>query len=1053
MSNKHYITFIKQVNLLIMTYIKNCFSRLYLFVSFVIIAVSVSSQSFMVTGTVIDETKEGMPGVTVKVDGSDKGTTTDLDGKYALSIDDKSDKLVFSFIGYKKHIVQVNDQVKIDVQLKVSTESLDEVVVIGYGKTTVKELTGATVQVKGESVERLNIPRMDQALQGQVSGVAINTNSGSPGGSSSIRIRGLSTFGDNDPLILVDGVVYDSEGLNALNPGDIESINVLKDATAGIYGVRAANGVIIIETKKGRKGSKPKFEVGSYVGIQETTNSLDLLNAAEYALIKNEMFIRGTGSPIFNNTDLKMGTNWQDSIFQTAPIESFNFGVTGGNKNSSFSIGGNYFSQDGIVGGNKSSFDRYNARVNLVNSLTEKLTLSSVFLFTHEKRKTLPENGIGAVLYNTINAFPTRDVRTADGNYEYLLEVSDIINPVAQIENTHNNSKVNKLVGKQEFEYKFNENLTFTNRLSYNYASVDGKTFSPLAWYGAGKYANTAVNAELDPVQVELAEDVFIERGASVNEQRATYLDLNFESFLNYSKTINDHNVKATLGTSVFSRRGDVLNGTAFNIPNNSVDFADISANTAQSGYLNNTGSYEFDERLLSNFLRAEYGFKYKYIFSAIIRRDGSSKFGPNNRFGYFPSFSGAWIASDESFFNSKSITFFKVRTSYGISGNDQIANFAYRALLNGEGVYVFDDIITQGVAIGTAANPDLKWETTRQLNIGLDLQFFNSIDVSANYFIKNTNDLLFSPDVSALIGSYGPGGYPPVINAGNVSNKGIEFEFAYATDPKNKVGMNVNFNFTYIDNEVKSVPQGVDFLPGASFGVGGNTATRFEVGFPIGYFIGYQTDGIFQSQEEIDNASVYQPGAQVGDLRFVDVDGDGEINFSNNDDKTMLGSPIPKFMLGSVLGFNIFGVDVSTNLYAALGHKIVRNYERQQPYANQLGYVLDRWTVDNPSNENPRVTTSATRNGVFSDYFVEDGSYLRVRNVQIGYVLPKNLSKKLGSDYVRIYFSANNLFTLTNYMGYDPDIGSAGGALSSGIDYGFYPQARTIMGGINIKF
>ena len=1036
-----------------MTHIKNCFSRLYLILFFAIIAISGSSQSIMVTGTVIDETNEVMPGVTVKVEGKDKGTTTDLDGKYAIDIDNKSNKLIFSFIGYKKYIVQVNDQTKIDVQLQVSSESLDEVVVIGYGKTTVKELTGATVQVKGESVERLNIPRMDQALQGQVSGVAINTNSGSPGGSSSIRIRGLSTFGDNDPLILVDGVVYDSEGLNALNPGDIESINVLKDATAGIYGVRAANGVIIIETKKGRKGAKPKFEVGSYVGLQQTTKSLDLLNAAEYALIKNEMFIRGTGSPIFNNTDLKVGTNWQDSIFQSSPIESFNFGVTGGGKNSSFSIGGNYFSQDGIVGGNKSSFDRYNARVNLVNSLTDKLTLSSVFLFTHEERKALPENGIGSVLYNTINAFPTRDIRTADGNYEYLLEVSDIINPVAQIENTHNKSMVNKLVGKQEFEYKFNENLSFTNRLSYNYASVDDKSFSPLAWYGAGKYANSAVNADLDPVLVEIAEDVFIERGASVFEQRATYLDLNFESFLNYSKTINDHNVKATLGTSVFSRRGDVLNGTAFNIPNNSIDYADISANTAQSGYLNNTGSYEFEERLLSNFLRAEYGFKYKYIFSAILRRDGSSKFGPNNRFGYFPSFSGAWIASDESFFNSQSITFFKVRTSYGISGNDQIANFAYRALLNGEGVYVFDDIITQGVAIGTAANPDLKWETTRQLNIGVDLQFFNSIDVSANYFIKNTNDLLFSPDVSALIGSYGPGGYPPVINAGNVSNKGVEFEFAYATDPKNKVGMNLNFNFTYIDNEVKSVPQGVDFLPGASFGVGGNTATRFEVGFPIGYFIGYQTDGIFQSQEEIDNASVYQPGAQVGDLRFVDVDGDGEINFSNNDDKTMLGSPIPKFMLGSVLGFNIFGIDISTNLYAALGHKIVRNYERQQPYANQLGYILDRWTVDNPSNENPRVTTSATRNGVFSDYFVEDGSYLRVRNVQIGYVLPKNISNKLGSDYVRIYFSANNLFTLTNYMGYDPDIGSAGGALSNGIDYGFYPQARTIMGGINIKF
>ena len=778
--------------------------------------------------------------------------------------------------------------------MQLATKSLDEVVVVGYGKTTVKELTGATVQVKGESVERLNIPRMDQALQGQVSGVTINTNSGSPGGSSSIRIRGLSTFGDNDPLILVDGVVYDSEGLNALNPGDIESINVLKDATAGIYGVRAANGVIIIETKKGRKGSKPKFEVGSYFGIQETTNSLDLLNAAEYALIKNEMFIRGTGSPIFNNTDLKMGTNWQDTIFQSAPIESFNFGVTGGGKTSSFSIGGNYFSQDGIVGGNKSSFDRYNARVNLVNSLTEKLTLRSVFLFTHEQRKALPENGIGSVLYNTINAFPTRPVRTADGNYEYLLEVSDIINPVAQIENTHNLAKVNKLVGKQEFEYKFNESLSFTNRLSYNYASVDDKSFSPLAWYGAGKYANSAINADLDPVQVEIAEDVFIERGASVFEQRATYLDLNFESFLNYSKVFNDHNVKATLGTSVFSRRGDVLNGTAFNIPNNSIDFADISANMAQSGYLNNTGSYEFEERLLSNFLRAEYGFKYKYIFSAIVRRDGSSKFGPNNRFGYFPSFSGAWIISDESFFNFKPLSFLKLRTSYGISGNDQIANFAYRALLNGEGVYVFDDIITSGVAIGTAANPDLKWETTRQFNLGLDFQLLNVLDITANYFIKNTNDLLFSPDVSAIIGSYGPGGYPPIINAGDVSNKGFEFEMAYATDPNKRLGMNVNFNFTYIDNEVKSVPDGVDFLPGAGFGVGGNTATRFEVGFPIGYFIGYQTDGIFQSQEEIDNATVTQAGAQVGDLKFVDQDGDGEINFSNNTDKTMLGSPIP---------------------------------------------------------------------------------------------------------------------------------------------------------------
>ena len=1025
-------------------------------------SISFFSQNLIITGKVVDENRETMPGVNIKVEGIDGGATTDLDGRYSISVQNKLSILVFSFIGYKNQFIKVNDKTNIDVQLKPSSENLDEVVVVGYGTSRVKELTGATVQVKGESIERLNIPRMDQALQGQVSGVTISTNSGSPGGTSNIRIRGLSTSGNNNPLILVDGVVYDAQGLNALNPGDIESINVLKDATAGIYGVRAANGVIIIETKKGKKGSKPKFEVGSYYGMQSTTKKLDLLNAGEYALIKNEMFIRGGGQPIFNNTDLKVGSNWQDSIFQDAPVQSFNIGVTGGGKNSSYSIGGNYFSQDGIVGGKKSNFERYNARVNLVNSLTKKLTLTSVFLYTHEQRSVLAENGIGSVLYNTINAFPTRNIHSPDGNYEYLDEVSDIINPVAQIENTYNRSLTNKLVGKQEFEVKILDNLSFTNRLSYNYAIVDGKTFNPLAWYGSGKYANSALNANLDPVMVfngfqynqnsDSYDSVLVERGASVSEQRATYLDLNYESFLNYNLNINDHNIKSTLGGSVFRRKGDVLNGTGFNIPNNSIDYADISASQSPGQFnQNNTGSYEFEERLLSAFLRGEYSYKFKYIFSGVIRRDGSSKFGPNSRYGYFPSFSGAWIVSEESFLNFKPITFLKLRTSYGISGNDQIANFAYRALLNGEGVYVFDDIITAGVAIGTAANPDLKWETTRQLNIGVDLQLFNSFDITANYFIKNTNDLLFSPNVSALIGSYGPGGYPPIVNAGNVSNKGFEFEFGYATNPNNPIGVNVNLNFTYLKNEVTSVPDGIDFIPGASFGVGGNTATRFEAGFPIGYFFGYQTNGIYQNQTQIDNSNIIQDGAQVGDLIFVDQDGDGKINFNDNSDKSNLGSPLPKFMFGTVLGFNLYGFDISANLYAAVGQKIIRNYERQQPYANQLNYVLDRWTVDNPSNEVPIYTTASNRNGVFSDFFVENGSFLRVRNIQIGYVLPKEFCKKFQTNYVRFYLAANNLFTFTKYMGYDPDIG--GGALSGGVDNGFYPQARTIMGGVNIKF
>ena len=512
------------------------------------------------------------------------------------------------------------------------------------------------------------------------------------------------------------------------------------------------------------------------------------------------------------------------------------------------------------------------------------------------------------------------------------------------------------------------------------------------------------------------------------------------------------HNLKATLGGSVFKRKGDVLNGTAFNIPNNDVAYADISANLAPGGFLNNTGSYEFEERLLSAFLRAEYGYKDKYLVSGILRRDGSSKFGDNNRFGYFPTVSGAWLISEEDFFSTKSIEFMKFRMSYGISGNDQIANFADRASLNGEGVYVFDDIITTGVAIGRAANPDLKWETTRQYNAGIDVALFDRFNITANYFIKNTYNLLFQPDVSGIIGSYGPGGSSPIINAGDVSNKGFEFEFGYSSDIRNDLRTNVNFNFTTLSNKVTGVPEGVDFIPGAYFGVGGNVATRFEKGFPIGYFHGYETDGIFQTQEEVDNTTVIQAGAQPGDFKFVDQNGDGEINFSDDSDKTKIGSPIPDFILGLVFGLDYKSFGLSANLYAAIGQEIIRNFERQQPYANQMNYIIGRWTGANSTNVNPLQTTGATRNNVFSDYYVENGSFLRLRNVQFGYTLPKRIAQYFKTESLRVYVSANNWLTLTKYSGYDPDIGATAGTLSSGVDYGFYPQAKTIMGGLTIK-
>ena len=1017
-------------------------------------AISYSYSQSNVSGVVEGENGDPIPLASVSVKGANKGVKTDFEGKYSIAVDVTDTlTLVYYATGFVRQEILVAGRARIDVVLVSEAKELDEVVVVGYGEASSKELTGATSKVDGEDVEKMNLARMDQALQGQVSGVNISTNSGSPGGSSNIRIRGLSTFGNNDPLVLVDGVVYDVAGLNALNPSDIKSINVLKDATAGIYGVRAANGVIIVETKKGRINQKPSIEYSGYYGIQQTSRKLQLLTAEEYAVIKNEMFgLAGEPLP-FPNTGLGIGTNWQDSIFQSAPVQSHNFTMSGGTKSTKYSLGLGYFTQDGIVGGEKAHFARYNARLNISTDLSEKLKFNSVFLFSNEYRNGLPEGGIGSVLYNTINAFPNDPIKTPDGNYSYLEEVSDIINPVAQIENQYNYNYADKFVGKEEFVYEINDDFTFTNRFNYNYALVDFKAFSPLVWYGPGKFANSALNADLDSPLVEIADSMFVERGASVYESRDSYLDLTFESYVNYDKTFNEkHRVKGTAGITIFERKGESLNGTAFGIPNNSLQFADISANTAEGGFLNNVGSWEFKERLLSAFVRAEYAFGYRYVLSGILRRDGSSKFGPNSRWGLFPTLSGAWLISEEANYNIEAIDYMKFRLSYGVSGNDKIANFAYRALLDGEGVYVFDDVIIPGTAIGRAANPDLKWETTRQLNVGLDMTIVKKIDFTLNYFVKNTFDLLFQPDVSAVIGSYGAGGFPPIINAGDVTNKGVELELGYSTDPENDFVFGANFNFTHIVNRVTGVPEGVDFLPGASFGVGGNVATRFEKGYSIGYFHGYETAGIFQTQEEIDNHPVVQEGAQPGDLIFVDQDGDGEINFSDDSDKTDLGSPIPDFTMGLSINFNYKNLDFSSMIYTALGQEIIRNFERNQPYANQLDYVVERWTGPGSTNEHPRLTTEPTRNTVFSSYYVEDGSFLRLRNVQIGYSLPTKWIKHIKMERCRIYVAANNLVTLTKYRGYDPDVGS-GGVLSAGVDYGIYPQARTIMGGVQIKF
>ncbi|UII31681.1 TonB-dependent receptor [Fulvivirga ulvae] len=1007
----------------------------------------------VVSGTVKDETGEPLPGVNVLVRGTSQGTVTDISGNYRLEVPENA-SLIFSFIGYVTEEINVGNRTTIDLVLIPDITALNEVVVIGYGTTTKKELTGAVSVVQAEEIQALNPTRIEQALQGQMAGVNVTTASGSPGGGANIRIRGITTNGNNNPLVLVDDVPYSVDGLSALNPNDIESVNVLKDASASIYGVQAANGVILITTKKGKQNTAPRFTFDSYYGIQETSRKLALLNATEYAVLANEAFANGGQTPPFANVNLGEGTDWQDEVFDRAPIQNYNLSVNGGGEKTTYSIGGSYFDQEGIVGGDKASFQRYNTRMNLTTELTDKLTFQNVLLYANETRRTLPENGQASVLYNTINMAPTMSVYDQDGNFTLADGLgSEVINPLAQIANTFNRNRVDKLTGKLSLTYDILDDLKVTTRFGYNYANVRNKTFNPYVYYGQNKVQNNTLNANLDPITKldtltnSQVQTVF----NSVSETQQIFYDNIWETFVNYKKVLNEkHGFDVTLGMSVRKERGESLTGTAFDIPYNSYEFADISAADPNNDE-NTATSYQYDFRQLSYFTRVQYDYENRYLLSLIVRRDASTRFGPNNRVGYFPSASAAWIVSDESFFDVSFINLLKLRASYGVSGNDKIQDFVYRGLLNGEGVYVLNGELVTGRAPGRISNPDVKWEQLKQANFGFDLRLFEGkVSASVDYFVKRTEDLLLQPQVSGLLGSGAPGSAAPFINAGTIENRGFEFIVGYSGEISNDVQFSVNYNLSTLTNETVELANGVDFIPGGSFGIG-QTATRFEVGYPIGYFFGLETEGVFQSQEDI-NQHPAQQNASPGDLKYKDGDGDGVVELDNNDDKTLIGSPIPDVTMGVSLNVRYRNIDFSTNIYSALGNDILRNYSRFLPLTNKSAHTLERWTGAGSTNTDPKVTTGANNNNLISDYYVEDGSYARIRNIQLGYTLPAELTERVGINKFRIYASVNNLYTYTKYRGYDPDV-SSGEALSSGIDYGFYPQPRTYMLGLNLIF
>ena len=992
-----------------------------------------SAQNIDINGMVIDESGIAIPGVNILVKDTNKGTVSDFDGNFTLSDIQVGSTLIFSYVGYITYEEIVTNSSKLTITLQEDLAKLDEVVVIGYGTQTKKEITGAVSVVGAETIEKLKPTRIEQALQGQVAGVNITTNSGSPGGASTISIRGVSTNGDSRPLILVDGNVV--EDLSVINPNDIESMNILKDATAGIYGVRAANGVILITTKSGRKEMPLTVEYNAYAGFQQTTRKLPVLNATEYAVIVNEGYAAAGSTPPFSDLSaLGVGTDWQDEVFQNAPIFNHNIAFRAGGKKSSYSYSSSFLKQDGIVGGTKSNFTRFTNTLTYNLDFLENFKFKSGLTLTRTKKNNLPESTLGSVLFNAVNMAPNIPVRDENGAFSLADGLGgEVVNPLAQMTNTYNRNRVMKLNGFAGLSYNFLDHFTAEANIQFNYSEVDAYSFDPIDFYGVGKVFNT------------LTSEVF--------EGFDIFRDYTFDGFIKYENTFNDnHKLNVLLGTSVFKTTGVFSGRTGKNIINNDPANAKVDLASDQEDIYKERGSNPtFDSRLLSYFARVQYDYKGKYLLSAVIRRDGSTKFGPGNKFGYFPSGSLGWVVSDEDFMsNSKFFDFLKLRASYGILGNDRIGDYRFVSLLNGEGTYFFGGNDAEheifGKASGGIANPEIKWEKQKTLDVGVDMRIFNNkVDITADYFTRRTEDLLVSPEVSGLLGT----GAAPFVNAGIVENTGVEFAIGYSDTIGEDFKFSINYNVTGIKNEVISVSGEGEFLEAGNFGISQPVIARMEAGFPLGYFVGYKTDGVFQTQEEVDNAAVTNIATQPGDFKFVDQNNDGVIDL---EDRVDLGNPIPDATMGLNISFYYKKFDFSAYAFASLGNEIVRNYERNQQLVNKPIWYLDRWTGTGSTNAAPRQTIGTSPNTLFSDYYVEDGSFVRLQNIQLGYTFSNNSSEESSFDKFRIYVSASNLFTLTEYNGYDPTAGT-GAPLGGGIDQGIYPSARTFLLGINVKF
>jgi TonB-dependent starch-binding outer membrane protein SusC len=1025
------------------------------------------AQTIDVTGKVTNRsTGEALPMATVAVKGTRTFTQTDATGTFRISAPSGA-VLTVSFIGMAEQEVTVTSgATAINIELEPLPNSMNEVVVVGYGVQKRSVVTGAISSIKARDLENVPSNRVEQALQGRVSGVTIAQNSGQPGSPSTIRVRGITTFGEggNNPLWVVDGIVVDQGGIGYLNQSDIESIEVLKDAaSAAIYGTRAATGVILVTTKKGKSG---KFNVSynGFYGISSPARKLDLLNASQYAAVMNERSVNDGGNLVFADPNsLGVGTDWQDAIFNnSAKRYSHEISLSGGNERSTFYFSAGIQDQQGIVATDISNYTRKNLRLNSTHKISRIFTFGQTLGYSRQKSVGLGNTNseFGGPLSSAINLDPTTPLVITDpavaGSGLYLNKGvvfdaqgrpygistrvgQEMTNPLAYIQTRMGGyGWSDDFVGNAFLEAAIPAGNIGDFKLR---STVGGK----MAYWGGQGFTPIYY---LSPTVNNIIRNNY-------NKNNNNSLNWNVENTITYTKVVGDHDVTVLLGQGAYVENiGGSSSNTIYNLPVNRWQDASFRFNIPQSDRESGTSDF-IQHKLSSLFARVNYNYKDKYLLTGIVRRDGSSRFGFNKKYGTFPGVSVGWNVSNEDFWkDNKIVSRLKLRANYGVTGNDAIREFGYAAIVAGGYNYTLgwpSQTIITGYAPVSLDNPDLSWEETSQADVGFEALLLNTLTVNFDWYKKKTSGILRPIVIPGYVGVSDL----PVGNVATMENTGVELELSYRKT-FGDFNLGISGNVAYLKNRVTYVAADTNFISGdVGFQTMG-TITRTQVGNPYNAFFGYKSDGIFQNQAEIDahrdkNGNLIQPNARPGDFRWLDLNGDGKIT-NDNLDKTFLGSSFPKYTFGFTVNLDYKSFDLMIFTQGVAGNKIFQGLRRLDiGNANYQAKALGRWTGDGSTNDHPRLT-AADPNGNYSrmsDFYLENGDYARIKLVQIGYSLPSRLVKKIHASRLRVYVTGENLLTLTKYTGYDPEIGG----LVLGVDRGVYPQARSIIGGIQLQF